>query len=113
MKREPPEDILGIRPRRDQHPTLLPLGTPDHGHRITTNAFKALRHHYHCQSEELARIIQRELAPLIPIARTAYEHDRRLVTSYDFTAKDHHHVLAYEPNDYGGITIMLGNEPSR
>ena len=105
MTTEPPEDVLGIR----QRPTLelQPLGEY---HRITTRARDRLARHHRCNGKELTKIIAEELATLTPIALIAHQHDRILVTNYDFNAPTSRERLTYHPNEKGGLTIMLGDE---
>jgi hypothetical protein len=87
----------------------------DTGHRITSNAYEALKDHYSKKGYEdyddplFIQFFFCELLPLVKEAVKEYEKGGILKTNYDFKVRKDpppSETLWYVPNERNGVTIM-------
>lgn len=87
----------------------------DTGHRITSNAYEALKDHYSKKGYEdyddpqFLQFFFCELLPLVKETVKEYEKGGILKTNYDFKVKKdppRGKTLWYVPNERNGVTIM-------
>lgn len=97
---------------------LVPFvaGGRDTRHRVTRNAYEALKAHYAPQypaykDRDFYRFFFNELLPLAPFAIRQYERGDVLTTDFDFRVRkyepEHGQQLWYIPNEVSGVTMML------
>ena len=101
---------------------LIPFLTPqgeDTRHRITSNAYHALKEHYvpqypEYQDADFYRFFFNELLPLVPEALRVYERGDILTTDFNYRVEKYdpekNKQLWYIPNEVGGITEMLPSD---
>lgn len=101
---------------------LIPFLTPQGGdtrHRITSNAYHALKEHYapqypEYQDADFYRFFFNELLPLVPEAFRVYKRGDILTTDFNYVVEIYNpeksKQLWYIPNEVGGITEMLPSD---
>jgi hypothetical protein len=96
---------------------LIPfyVNRKDTGHRITSNAFKALKRHHaptypNYETGDFYHFFFNELLPLVPEAFRVYKANGILTTDFDFRVAEYRaersEQLWYLPNEVQGVTMM-------
>lgn len=101
---------------------LIPFLTPqgnDTKHRMTSNAYHALKDHHAPRYAEYAdadfyRFFFAELLPLLPAAHREWRNQSILTTDFDFRVEKYspgkEKQLWYIPNETGGVTMLLPSD---